>query len=128
MNFKLKTSKATAEKLKQLQDSTRLTPNILARYAVVLSLKEKQPVTPNIKETTYGLEFNRNTLTGPYDYIFKVLIAQHEQREITDEEYFPGLFNAHLERGIILLTNEYTYAGNYEKFIINLISKIPEVG
>lgn len=126
MNFRLKTSKATAERLKALQDSTRLTPNILARYAVILSLKEQQPIIKNVKDVS-GTDFLRNVLTGSYDYIFKVLIAQHEKREITDEEYFPGLFNNHLERGCILLQNEYNYAGNYEKMITNLLSKVPEV-
>lgn len=126
MNFRLKTSKATAERLKQLQDTTRLTPNILARYAVILSLKEQQPILNTVKDVS-GLEFPRNVLTGPYDYLFKVLIAQHENRDITDEEYFPGLFNNHLERGCILLQNEYNYAGNFEKMITNLLFKVPEV-
>ncbi|MCZ8519863.1 DndE family protein [Paenibacillus caseinilyticus] len=126
MNFRLKTSKATAERLKFLQDSTRLTPNIIARYAVILSLKERQPILKTVKDVS-GTDFLRNVLTGPYDYLFKVLIAQHENREITDEEYFPGLFNNHLERGCILLQNEYNYAGNYEKLITNLIFKVPEV-
>jgi len=126
MNFRLNTSKATAERLKNLQATTRLTPNILARYAVILSLKEPQPILTTVKDKS-GLEIPRNVLTGPYDYLFKVLIAQHENREITDEEYFPGLFNNHLERGSILLQNEYNYAGNYEKMVINLLAKIPEV-
>jgi DNA sulfur modification protein DndE len=126
MNFRLKTSKATAERLKSLQDSTRLTPNILARFAVILSLKEQQPILKKVKDVS-GIDFLRNVLTGPYDYIFKVLIAQQEKREITDEEYFPELFNNHLERGCILLLNEYNYAGNYEKMITNLLNKVPEV-
>lgn len=119
MNFRLKTSQYAAEKLKQLQSSTNITPNILARIAVSLSLKEPNPVS--LVENTNGLELNRNTATGEYDYIYKTLIAQHAQREISDDEYFPDLFNAHLERGIRFLTNEYQYAGNYEKLIINLI-------
>jgi len=126
MNFRLKTSKATADRLKQLQDTTRLTPNILARFAVCLALKESGPILANVRDTG-GVEFNRNTLTGSYDYVFKVLIAQHQQRSISDEEFFPGLFNAYLERGVQLLLNEYTYAGNYEKFIANLLAKVPGV-
>lgn len=126
MNFRLKTSKSTAERLKTLQNSTGLTPNILARYAVILSLREQQPVNPIIRDTA-GQEFNRPTLTGQYDFVFKALIAQREGRAISDEEYFPGLFNAHLERGARLLENEYKYAGNYQKMLINLMERIPEV-
>lgn len=122
MNFSLKTSKYVEEKLKQLQSATNITPNILARIAVSLSLKDPNPIA-NEEIKSDGLDFRRSTLTGEYDYIYKVLIAQHSQRDISDEEFFPGLFNAHLERGIRLLTSEYQYAGNYEKFITNLILK-----
>lgn len=125
MNFRLKTSRATADRLKQLQTTTGFTPNILSRIAVALSLREKQPVSKVVKDVS-GIEFNRNTLTGSYDYVFKALITQHEQRHITDDEYFPDLFNAHLERGIRLLINEYDYAGNHEKLITNLVGKMRE--
>ncbi|MGO4890405.1 DNA sulfur modification protein DndE [Anaerobacillus sp. MEB173] len=122
MNFNLKTSNYAHEKLKQLQGTTNITPNILVRIAVSLSLRDPNPVPIDMKiNTNNGLAFNRTTLTGEYDYIYKTLIAQHAKREITDDEYFPGLFNAHLERGIRLLVNEYQYAGNYEKLITNLI-------
>lgn len=124
MQFRLKTSKAAADRLKDLQNATGLTPNILARFAVTLSLKEPQPVSPIVKDVS-GLEFNRNTLTGSYDFVFKALITQREKREISDEEYFPVLFNAHLERGCKLLENEYQYAGNSTKLITNLLDKIP---
>lgn len=124
MNFRLKTSKSTADRLKQLQTNTGLTPNILARIAVSLSLRETQPISPIVRDIS-GLEFNRNTLTGSFDYVFKALIAQYENREISDEDYFPGLLNAHIERGTRLLENEYNYAGNYPKLISNLLERVP---
>jgi DNA sulfur modification protein DndE len=120
VNFRLKTSQYAAEKLKQLQATTHITPNILARIAVSLSLKEPNPVSP--VENNMGLDINRTTLTGEFDYIYKTLISQHEKREISDAEYFPDLFNSHLERGIRKLANEYQYAGNFEKLITNLLN------
>lgn len=121
MNFTLKTSKYAAETLKQLQASTNITPNILIRYAVSLSLKNPEPVVASNKEATDGLVLNRSTVTGEYDYIFHALIAQHSKREISDEEYFPGLFNAHLERGIRLLNGEYRTSNSKEEFFKKLI-------
>ncbi|MFN7252940.1 MAG: DNA sulfur modification protein DndE [Anaerobacillus sp.] len=119
MNFRLKTTKYTSDKLKQLQSTTSITPNILSRMAVSLSLNQNEvPEIP--KPEAGGLEFNRNTLTGEYDFIYKAMITQHADREISDDDYFPNLFNAHLERGIRLLSNEYQHAGNYDKFLINL--------
>ncbi|WP_079476232.1 DNA sulfur modification protein DndE [Marinococcus halophilus] len=121
MNFRLRTSKYTEEKLKYLQSTTNLNPNILSRLAISLSVK--LPTLPEINpQDANGLEFNRNTLTGEYDEVFKILLTQHAKREISDEEFFPNLFNSHLERGIDLLESEYKHAGNYEKFIINMLS------
>jgi len=121
MQYVLKTSKYTTECLKQLQKSLPYTRNVIARLAVGLSLRIPEPVNPVSLDTTGGFEIPRNVLTGEHDFIYKSLIAQHCKREITDEEYFPGLFQAHLERGIRILMNEYKHAGNYEKLIRNLL-------
>jgi DNA sulfur modification protein DndE len=119
MNFRLKTSKATGERLNSLQAATGLTWNILSRIAVSLSLRDSS--TPELVENKSGVDIHRNAMTGENDYIYKALIRQHANRNISDEEYFPDLFNAHLERGIVLLENEYKHAGNYEKLLVNLL-------
>ncbi|MFD0672234.1 DndE family protein [Cohnella sp. GCM10027633] len=116
MNFNLRTSKYTAESLKQLHSATNITPNILIRYAVSLSLRNSEDVNASSKEHSDGLTLHRSVVTGSYDYIFFSLIAQHCKREITDSEYFPKLFAAHLERGIRTLIGEYKSAGNSERF------------
>ncbi|WP_077622440.1 DNA sulfur modification protein DndE [Sediminibacillus massiliensis] len=121
MNFRLKTTASTGEVLKKLQSSTGLTPNLLARIAISLSVLE--PSSPDEVQTdSNGLEFNRNTLTGDQDYFYKSLIIQHANEEISEEEYFPQLFNAHLTRGVKLLDNEYQHARNYDKLLNNLIT------
>lgn len=120
MNFRLKTTSKTATLLKELQSSTGLTPNILSRLAISFSLLiPEQPDSVNSESN--GLEFNRNTLTGEFDFVYKALIRQHANREISEEEYFPNLFNAHLDRGVKLLNTEYKHAGNFNKLVNNLI-------
>ncbi|MFK4300401.1 DNA sulfur modification protein DndE [Paenibacillus sp. RC254] len=124
MNFTLKTSKYAKDVLLQLQASTSITPNILIRYAVALSLKigdSSAELTPLTKDFTDGLSLNRSTVTGEYDYIFRAMITQASGKELSDEEFFPGYFNAHLERGIRALAAEYKSTGNYEKFIRALL-------
>ncbi len=121
MKFQLRTSKIVEKMIMELFAVTKITPNILARIAVALSIS-RDPSQPQESSDRSGKEFNRDTLTGEYDYIFKALIAQHAGREITDEEYFPSLFNAHLERGIRILSNEYKYAKNIENLVRNLIT------
>ncbi|KQL33519.1 DNA sulfur modification protein [Bacillus sp. FJAT-25509] len=121
MIHRLKLSNNTSEILKELQSSTQLTPNILARLAVGASLTNNSiPEIPNYRSNN-GLEINRQTFTGEYDQIYKTLISQHAGKLLTDEEYFPTLFNAHLERGISIIQNEYKYAGNAEKFYENML-------
>jgi DNA sulfur modification protein DndE len=120
VKFQLRTSKFVEMTIMDLYSATKITPNILARIAVSLSIS-RDPSQPYESSDRSGKEFNRDTLTGEYDYIYKALIAQHAGREITDEEYFPSLFNAHLERGIKLLSNEYKYAKNTENLVRNLI-------
>jgi len=119
MNFRLKTSKNTGEILKTLQSSTGLTWNILSRIAVALSLRIHS--MPPLVEDKSGVDIHRNAMTGEHDYVYKALIRQHAGRNVPDEEYFPDLFNAHLERGITLLDNEYKHAGNYDKLLQNLL-------
>ncbi len=46
MNYRLKISKRVSDKLKELQAPTNLTPNILARLAVGLSLTD--PTFPEL--------------------------------------------------------------------------------
>lgn len=120
MNFRLKTSANAQERLLSLQAATGFTWNVLSRLAVSLSLND--PSMPSPVEDKTGLEIHRNAMTGENDYVFKALIRQHAQENISDEDYFPNLFNAHLERGISILDNEYHYAGNYEKFLLKLLT------
>lgn len=120
MNFRLKTSKETGEILKSLQNSTGLTWNVLSRIAVALSLKEDSSFPKAVPDTA-GVEIHRNTLTGEYDYVYKALIQQHSGFSITEEEYFPDLFNRHIERGIRILESKYRLYGNYEKLLTNLL-------
>lgn len=121
MNFRLKTTNKTADTLKYLHNATGLTPNILARLSISLSLLDPNP-PEEVQAESKGLEFNRNTLTGEHDYLYKSLIRQHAGRQIPEEDYFPNLFNAHLTRGVLLLESEYKHAGNYNKLLANLLN------
>lgn len=124
MNFRLKTSKETGEILKSLQNTTGLTWNILSRIAVSLSLND--PTQPPSVPNNAGVEINRNSMTGEFDYVYKALIRQHAGYHVHEEDYFPDLFNRHIERGIKTLESEYRLAGNYEKLLTNLFKQ--EIG
>jgi DNA sulfur modification protein DndE len=120
MIFRLKTSRKCQSILEDLRIKTNITPNILCRYAISLSVLEESPVDINKVKDSNGQELNRQILTGRYDSIFKAIIIQKEARQLTDEEYFPTYIKAHIERGVELLKNSYDLTGNKEKFLINL--------
>lgn len=120
MIFRLKTSAKCQRTLTELHSKTNITPNILCRYAISLSVLQDTPVDIDKVKDSTGQEFNRQILTGRYDSIFKAIITQNSNRPLTDEEYFPTYIKAHIERGVELLKNNYDLTGNKDKFLINL--------
>lgn len=115
MKTRLFTSLKVKNILAELESRTKLTPNILCRYGIIMSLKLSEPLTYDYD--SYGQEFHRVILTGDYDLIFKGLILQKENRYIGDDEYFSKYLKAHLERGIPLLQNEIQICGGFDNFI-----------
>lgn len=120
MIFRLRTSAKCQRTLAELQSKTNITPNILCRYAISLSVLEDTPVDIDKVKDNSGQEFNRQILLGKYDTVFKAIISQKEGRHLADEEYFPVYTKAHIERGVELLKNTYDLSGNKDKFLINL--------
>lgn len=120
MGYSLKTTKKAQEMLNDIKISTNLTPNIISRYAIALSLKDASPIDKFNYEAN-GQEFSRHILTGKYDTVFKALIMQHTGRELTDDEYYPTYIKCHLERGIRKLHREKQYAKSGRRFLENLI-------
>jgi len=120
MPSKLKISKETSKRLDYLSNKLGLRRNIVCRLAIGRSLAEKESVR-NIKpKDSSGYEFNRYTLTGEYDEIFKALIIQHENKKLRDNEYFSKYLRNHLERGVNLLYEEYERVSSPVEFLVNL--------
>lgn len=115
MKTRLYTSLEAKELLSQLEGQTRLTPNILCRYAIIISLKNDDPLSFNFDNG--GQEFHRPILTGDYDLLFKELIKHKEKTYINDDDYFSKFLKAHLEKGIRLLKNEIDLCGSFDAFL-----------
>jgi len=125
MKQRLKTSKQTSEYLDEMQSTLRMpTKASLARIAIGLSLRETEDPTkdPEIElNDVTGFEFQRSTLTGEHDEIYKAMISQKHKVPLTDEQYLTKYLKAHLERGVAKLYSEYLYAGNREKLFKHLL-------
>lgn len=79
-----------------LQARTGLTPNILCRFALVLSLADNAPFDPAAYPEE-DREFNRYTLLGEYDRLFEALIVEKHGKATGP------MLVGHISRGVGLL-------------------------
>lgn len=123
MIFRLKTSKKTMVIFDDLQKKTNLKPFALAKLAIALSLK-KDYESLKFNTDANGLDLNKQTITGKFDVMYRCLIEQHCGKHLKDEEYFPKHMKAHIDRGAILLAEEYKYAKDFLFHLANLEESI----
>ncbi|MGV9141785.1 MAG: DNA sulfur modification protein DndE [Promethearchaeota archaeon] len=121
MSNKLKISKDAAQKLNYLATRLNFKRNIVCRLAVGRSLAVKSSVSEFKPEDNNGFEFNRYTLTGDYDNIYKAFVTQHEGRKLSENDYFNKYFRRHVERGLGLLYDEYLKINSPIDFLVNLV-------
>jgi DNA sulfur modification protein DndE len=91
-------------RLRNLKARTGLTPNLLCRLGYCLSLADPTPPDPHLYEDGQVREFNRYTLTGPWDLFFFALLRERLAQEGLDpDKDLEAQFKAHLCRGVIML-------------------------
>lgn len=113
MVFKIKTSKKTMEYFEEIGASTGYAPFVLSKMSISMSLKSGKPLKEqDFHSDTYGLELNRQTITGEWDDLYKALIEMFEKQHINDDDYFQKYLKAHLDRGAKILYAEYKYTGD----------------
>ena len=91
--------------LSNLKIKTGLTPNILSRFGICLSLKD--PSIPNPEEfDEYGTEFLPLVLFGEHEKLFLALMIDRLHRDGLDpEKYLNIMLRAHLNRGVYSLVS-----------------------
>lgn len=120
MIFKIRTSKKTMELFEEITASTNYAPFILSKLAISMSVKSGIPLSErDFKTDTYGLELNRQTITGEFDELFKSIIEVYEGKHLNDDEYFQKYLKAHLDRGARMIHSEFKYSPD---FLLALIS------
>lgn len=100
---KLNISGDAASKLRFLRQRTGLTPNLLCRIALMMSL-EQGSLRDTQPPDEAGSEFNAYTLTGDYGALFAAMLRFVEegtepQRELDDATLL-ALLRAHIHRGV----------------------------
>lgn len=121
MVFKIKTSKRTMQCFEEIQASTNYAPFILAKLSIAMSIKSGTPLNKiDFGSDSYGLELNRQTITGEWDELFKALIEMFEKKHINDDDYFQKYLKAHLDRGAKMIYSEFKY---HNDFLLALLSQ-----
>jgi len=104
MSFnRIRISKPATVRLSMLKGRTGLTPNILCRIGLCLSLSDPSIPDPQ-RFDEEGQEFNRYTLPGEWAGFFMALLKERLLHDRLDLEKDPlPQFRAHLNRGAIAL-------------------------
>jgi len=114
MAFKLRTSKKSEEIFAKIEASERLPFYTTVKLAMAMSLRSKTPLyEKDFHTNTLGRELNRQTITGDADKLYKCLMELYSNKHLTDEEFFPDYVKAHIDRGAVLLEQEYKYGGDF---------------
>lgn len=104
---KLILDQQVTKKLSILKGRTGLTPNILCRYGLILSLKDPINPDPSLYKQD-GQELMRHILLGDLDTILIALFKQRiykDKMDLNNEKLMLDLFRAHINRGAELLYN-----------------------
>jgi DNA sulfur modification protein DndE len=119
MKTKINISSKSDDILSGIKSKYTIRPNIICRYAVMLSLRLENE--PDICKDNSGREFNRITLTGDDDLLIRELIKMHHGNFISDDEYMDTYLKAHLERGLTMLSNNIAQAKSFDNYLLQLI-------
>ncbi|SHK65219.1 DNA sulfur modification protein DndE [Marinobacter antarcticus] len=81
---RLQLNKKTWDRLQYLQTRTKLTPNVTARLAITLALRDIRTATINIKKPEQVHVINRDTLFGEHEDAYAAMIKQFcSEQEVT---------------------------------------------
>ena len=101
---RIKLSNRSQQLLGSMKKKTGLTPNILARFALCMSIKERS--IPNPDEFDQGgSELSPEVLFGDFEQMYHTLMINRLDNDKLDyEKYLNTMARAHINRGVIALS------------------------
>lgn len=124
MTNKLRTSKKTQDVFASLGKSVNLQPYILSKLAIALSIRKGRLQPEDYGTDHEGLELSRQVIFGDHDLLFKSLIVNNEGKAIREDDYFPAVVKAYLDRGAKLLEDEKRYSKDFYNHLCHLDDNI----
>lgn len=89
---RVRISEWSTGRLRYLKSKTGLTPNIIARFAFTLSVRDAKPLI-KLDATLDGQEFNAPTLFGEHQRLYEVLLIRYLRA--TEDDRLSGTIIAH---------------------------------
>lgn len=120
MADKLKLSKKSSEQLNFLSNRLDLKRNVICRIAISISLAESKPVSTEIQTDTDGYEFNKSTIYGPDELIYRA-VGSYIQNESAGPDFFNIIIRNHLENGLEIMESQYETINSPVEFLSRFI-------
>jgi len=103
--------------LSDLKHNTGLTPNISARFAICMSLKDRSVPNPD-EFNKGGSKLEPDVLFGKHEQIYLALMLNRLKVDRLDpEEYLNKMTRAHLNRGVIALGPRINDLSNFYELV-----------
>ncbi len=96
--FRVRISDAATARCRYIKSRTGLTPNILCRVALALSLRERRPVLSESPDLS-GQELNAPTLFGEHQRIYELMLEKYCM-EHADERDVAVVIASHVDNGL----------------------------
>ena len=118
MNFnQITVSTRSTKILSDLKHNTGLTPNISARFAICMSLKDRSVPNPD-EFNRGGSKLEPDVLFGKHEQIYLALMLNRLKTDRLDPElYLNEMTRAHLNRGIIALMPRINDLSNFYELV-----------
>jgi len=110
------TSTKSQALLGRLKAKTGLTPNLLARFAICLSIKENSIPNPSEYDKD-GSVLEPSVLFGEYEQIYHGLMRNRLKNDNLDESELTDMTRSHLNRGVITLNSRIDNLGDFYDLI-----------
>ena len=95
---RVRISDETTKRLQYLKSKTGLTPNILSRFAFILSIRDLRRVSKKSSDLS-GQEFNAPTLFGEHQLLYELLLAKYVAKT-SDDRDSATIIATHIENGV----------------------------
>ncbi|WP_108124329.1 DndE family protein [Saccharospirillum mangrovi] len=108
--------KKTWDKLQYLQTKTLVTPNVIARIAILISVQEKNITIKGKSENKDHHVINRDVLFGQYEVVFRAILSQYCYENNFSTNHIETILNTLIENGLYKIS----HVKNLSDFVLSI--------